>query len=503
MIAEIIPLIRTIPQLGVFDYTIPDVMYIKVGDIVKINFRNQEKIGLVYKIKPRSFFKKIKPIIAQIDNININKEQISLITWLAKRYKISLALAFKIIFPEIPKLAKKIKNIDYSRKKLTVHKKRIAVIKKTAQAICRQKKPILLHYDDENECNAVIAGLLQKSIKQVLIVVPEKKDVFDLAAIFNKFSPLLLYSGLSNGYYWQAWQKIKNNRVKVIIGTKMAIFVPSDNLERIIIDHEEDQAHFNFDQNPKYHVLEIAQKIIEYNSSIKLVLTSQAPAVSTYYKFPHYEMLNKKKVLTHLIDLKNEKLNKNYSYFSRQLIDLVKQHRRSLLLYNKKGEVKLMICRDCHEIVPSPAISCPFCHCLHLKNISYGIKKLKSDLEKILPDKKTIAVEKEKMKIIGIDNFDIAIGTEYALRALDLKKIDFFALISVDHQLVIPDYQAGEKIWQLITKIINFHQEFAVQTNNMNNFIIQSALQQNYQQFYEKELALRKQFHYPPFDKTS
>jgi len=503
MIAEIIPLMRTIPQLGVFDYAVPEKLKVKIGDIVKINFRNKEKIGLVYKIKANTAFKKIKPLIAKIDNICLLKEQVDLITWLAKKYNISPALAFKSIFPEIPKKISNKKFINYSYKKITVQKNRIAVIKKTTISIFKQKDPILLHYNDENEKNAIISGLIQKNKKQILIVVPEKKDVFNLAAIFSKFSPLLLYSGLAENYFWHAWQEIKLNKVKIIIGTKMAIFMPPDNLALIIVDHEEDKSHFNFDQNPKYHVLEVAQKIIEYNKTIKLLLTSQAPAITSYYNFKHCELFNKKVKQTYLLDLKNEKLNKNYSYFSQQLVDLIKKHYRSLLLYNKKGDIKLMVCQDCQEIIPSPAVNCPSCHSMHLKNISYGVKKLKKDLEKILPNHKIIAIEKEKQKKIIDNDFTIAIGTEYALRTLDLKTIDFFALISIDHQLAIPDYQAGEKAWQLINKMINLNKEFAIQTNDVNNFIIQSAINQSYQKFYEKEIALRKQFAYPPFDKTS
>lgn len=99
-IAEIIPRIRIIPQLGIFDYetTSP----VKVGQIVLVEFHRKKVPGLIWKIKDKTSIKKIKKIIRPM-NIFLEKKQLELIKWLSKTYKISLALALKTILPEIPK----------------------------------------------------------------------------------------------------------------------------------------------------------------------------------------------------------------------------------------------------------------------------------------------------------------------------------------------------------------------------------------------------------------
>jgi primosomal protein N' (replication factor Y) len=278
--------------------------------------------------------------------------------------------------------------------------------------------------------------------------------------------------------------------------------VPPDNLGLIIIDHEEDRSQINYDQKPKYAIVDIAQKKINSNKSIKLLLTSPAPSITAYHHFKHYNLHCNQFIKAHLINLKEERLNGNYALFTEQLIDSIKKNRRSLLIYNKKGDVRLLLCQNCKEVVPSSIVSCPFCHSLNFKNISYGIKKLKKDLEKIFSDKKIIAIEKNGVEKDINNNWDIAIGTEYALRIIDINMVNFIALISVDHQLAVPDYQASERVWQLIRKIINFNKKCSIQTNSMNNIVIQSAINNDYLSFYHHELATRKKFHYPPFDKN-
>lgn len=508
MYAEIIPQIRTIPKLGVFDYKITPGLNIKKGDIVKINFRNTEKVGLVYSIKKSSRYKKIKPVISKVDDISLSLTQLDLITWMAKKYEVSLALAFKTVFPEIPKRKRdvlaKTRHVS-SLHDIKIKKDRINNIQAAVKQTGQQKKPYILHYNDINEKNAFLLGLIkQYKKKQVLIIVPEKKNVFELAAVFKNYSPTLIYSGLPKNQQWQTWQNIQNNETKLIIGTKTAIFVPPDNLELIVIDDEEDKSHANYDQNPKYHVLDIAKQLI--NNRTKLVLTSQSPSVSSYYGNESIKLLNKMNNKVHLIDLEKEKQAGNYSYFSNRLIDLIETHNRSLLLFNRKGEAKWLICRNCQEILPYSSTShCPNCKANNFKKGSFGTSKLLNDLKQIFPNKKIMELTKDnpdKSFDPEKPGPDIIIGTEYALRVLDLDSIDLMALISVDHQLTIPNWQASERVFQLITRIINLNKETAIQTNSADNILINNAVHRDYDSFFKREIASRKQFGYPPFDKN-
>ena len=230
----------------------------------------------------------------------------------------------------------------------------------------------------------------------------------------------------------------------------------------------------------------------------KLFLTSQSPNITSYYKFNHLDLLTTRKNKVHLIDLEKEKQDGNYSYFSNKLVELIESHKKSLLIFNRKGEAKLLICLDCHEILPySKTEQCSSCQGYNLKKAALGIKNIKKDLAELFSKKKIIEISKDNPDI-SVDA-DIIIGTEYALRVLDLDKFDFIGLVSVDHQLAIPDYQSSERVYQLITKIINLNKTSAIQTHSPDNVVIRSAIDQSYKKFYDYETKLRKQFKYPPY----
>lgn len=504
-IAEVIPYLRTIPSINFFDYSCPASLNLRIGDIVKINFRNQEKIAFIYKFKNNSIYKNIKPILSKIDKISLSENQINIITWLSAKYQISLPLAFQTIFPEIPKKNHSFKSkdgidSDVNFLKPRILKNRVSIIKNYIDQIIKAKENILLTYSNNNEKNACLMGLLDNLNfkKQTLILVPEKKDLFYLNILLNKFKPTIIHSGLNKNKLWQAWQKIKFNETNLIIGTKTAIFMPPDNLETIIIDNEEDKSHGNYDQNPKYHVLDIAFKLNK-----KIILTSVAPSIGSYYHFSKKIKLFDKKNIIEIIDLNSEKARGNYSYFSEKLLNSLAKNKKSLLLFNRKGEAKYLICKQCHEILPYQTTQyCPFCRNLDLKKVSFGIKKLLSDLKKIFPDKIIYELSDDNRKI-NSNQYDIIIGTEYALKEINMDIINFIGIISVDHQLAIPHYQSSEKVMQLILKIAALHKPTMLQTHSPDNFIIQCACQQNYEDFYQHEIKMRKKYHYPPFDKKT
>lgn len=495
--AEVIPYIRSIPSRSIFDYEIPAETNYQVGDIVTINFRNQEIMALIFKIKKSSLYKNIKPILSKIPDLSFSEKQISLLSFLAQKYQIALTLAFKTLFPEMPKKIKTITKSDNlsNSKKYKISNQRINIIRKSINQAVHSDQPIILHTNIVEEKYAFLLGLLKKMPlnKQLLIIVPEIKDIKIIASFFSDYSPTILHSALNKATYWTNWLKIKQCKTRLIIGTKVAIFVPPDNIELIVIDDEEDKSHSNYDQNPKYHVLEIAQQITN-----KIILISRAPTISSTYKFSTIEQLGKKNIIE-IVDLNREKAQGNYSFFSERLLAAINSVKKTLLIFNRKGEAKWLLCKQCQEVLPFAATThCPHCHNYDLKKISYGLKKLLRDLKQIFPHKKIIEVSADT-KSNSLSEFDIVIGTDYALRKVNIDEINLIGIISLDHQLAIPAYDSSEKVWQEIAKIAAFFKPTIIQTHCPDNIVIKTAINQDYGAFYQFELQQRQQFHLPPF----
>ena len=487
MYAEVVPQLRMLPNLGIFDYEIPKGMKIKPGDLVEIDFRKNKYPGLVLNTKKTTYASKLKAINKKINDYQFTKQQLEFFKWFFKKYNVSPALALKTILPEIPKRvldAKPLQSKD--AKTLNINKNRVEQIKQGIKTTTENKKPTLIHYNQYNEKIAYYSGLI-KQYKQVLIIAPELQEVFKLGAYLAQYKPVLIHGQLSKNQEWNTWKQIINDEVKLILGTKTAIFIPPQNLDLIIIDDEEDRSHENFDQNPKYHARTCAEKIAELNK-IKLAMTSQAPSIGAHHKYKKTDLLLPTTHHPQLSNMDDERKQKNYSWFSTALLNEIKI-KRSFLLFNRKGLAKLLVCESCHEVyVHQEMESCKKCGAHKLKMAAYGTTKLTQELRKTLPNKKIVQLDKDTKASEVTSDFDIVIGTEYALRNLDFDKIDFVGIISVDHQLIIPDPQAAARVFQLITRVINLGKPMILQTNAPENVTLQAALHQNYEQFYKQEI---------------
>ena len=103
------------------------------------------------------------------------------------------------------------------------------------------------------------------------------------------------------------------------------------------------------------------------------------------------------------------------------------------------------------------------------------------------------------------DGIDILIGTQMVVKGHHFPKVTLVGVIAADSSLNIDDYRATERTFQILTQVAgragreNLPGKVIIQTYNPENFSIQDAQKQNYQEFYETEIALRKQLKYPPF----
>jgi primosomal protein N' (replication factor Y) len=88
---------------------------------------------------------------------------------------------------------------------------------------------------------------------------------------------------------------------------------------------------------------------------------------------------------------------------------------------------------------------------------------------------------------------------------LDLPRLSVVGVITADTGLSFPDYTAQERLYQLTSQVIgrvgrgHRHGQAIVQTYSPDNPILMAAINKDWPRFYDKELAERAQFIYPPF----
>ena len=142
----------------------------------------------------------------------------------------------------------------------------------------------------------------------------------------------VLHSKLSYGERFDEWRKIKEGKVKIVIGARSAVFAPFKNLGLIIID-EEHESTYKSSQNPKYDAIEVAKKRVDIENGF-LVLGSATPSVDSYYESQKgnivllelMERINNN-VLPQIkvIDMREELDKGNKSIFSEELYNSLKK----------------------------------------------------------------------------------------------------------------------------------------------------------------------------------
>ena len=392
--------------------------------------------------------------------------------------------------------------------------------------------------------------------KSAILLVPEislTPQMLDrFIGRFGKEKLAVLHSKLSIGERHDEWLKIKDGRAKIVIGARSAIFAPVQDLGIIIIDEEHDSS-YKSESSPRYNAKEIAEKICRENN-IPLVLGSATPDINTFYKTETEETTllkltkranNSSLPKVEIVDLKNELASGNRSMLSYSLHQAMKENlknkKQTILFLNRRGYSTFIMCRECgytmkcpncnisltyhsfqnklkchycgHE--ENPVKVCPECKSDKIRYFGTGTQKLEEEIKKIFPEASTIRMDvdtvtkknshEEILNKFKNENIDILIGTQMVVKGHHFPNVTLVGVIAADTSLNIDDYRANERTFQILTQVAGragrekLPGKVIVQTYNPDNFAIELAQKQDYDEFYKTEITLRKQLKYPPF----
>ena len=340
--------------------------------------------------------------------------------------------------------------------------------------------------------------------KTAIVLVPEislTPQMLDrFISRFGKEEIAVLHSKLSVGERHDEWKKIKENKIKIVIGARSAIFAPIENLGIIIIDEEHDSS-YKSESSPKYNAKEVA-KIIAKNSKCPLVLGSATPDINTYYnaKNGEIELLeltrranNSNLPNVEVVDLKLELANGNRSMLSNSLYDSIKnnleQKMQTILFLNRRGYSTFIMCRECGYTVkckncnisltyhrPENKLKChycgyeenvvsvcPECGSKKIRYFGTGTQKLEQEINNLFPNASTIRMDvdtvtkknshEQILNKFKQENIDILIGTQMVVKGHHFPNVTLVGVIAADGSLNIDDYRANERTFQILTQV--------------------------------------------------
>lgn len=399
----------------------------------------------------------------------------------------------------------------------------------------------------------VVEEILKEG-KQAIILVPEisltPQTIERFKGRFNE-KIAIFHSNLTPKEKFNQWRMINNGEVNIAIGARSAIFAPFKNLGIIIIDEEHDQSYIS-SMDPKYHTAEIAKKRADYNSC-NLILASATPSITSMQEVNKGELkliklenrVNNNMPNVEIVDMKDELKASNYSMISRRLFNEISYNlensEQTILFLNKVGHDSFTFCRSCGHVIKCEACDvamtyhkhidrlvchycgrtykqpkiCPICHSKKIKEFGAGTEKLEEEIRKLFPkanimrmDSITATNKESYFKMydgMKSNTIDILIGTQMIAKGLDFKNVSLVGIVSADLSLNVGDFKANETTFQLLTQVSGragrdkLDGRVIIQSYKPNNFVIQSAKNNDYNSFYNHELNLRKSFNYPPY----
>ena len=422
-----------------------------------------------------------------------------------------------------------------------------------------KKQPIYLYGVTGSGKTEIYFNLIKKVLdegKNILFLAPEialaSQLTNRLARRFGIDEVAIWHSSISDGERYDVWEKLKQNKIRILAGARSAVFAPLKNIGLIIIDEEHENTYKQTTPAPRYDARKVAQKLAELNNA-NLILGSATPDVTNYYLAKNSNNLIKlnnrfnnadmAKVI--VLDLKEEKTDGNNGVFSRTLIGAIQknlqQKKQTILLINRRGFSTFTTCEGCQTVIQCPKCAIPMiwhsadkklkCHyCNHetdfpefcpkcgssaLKRSGTGIQRVEEIAQKIFPDAKIARIDSDVLtkKYEHIDilksfqngDIDILIGTQMIAKGLDNPNVTIVGVISADTSFNLPDFRSCERGFQLLTQVAgragrgDFEGKVYFQTHNPDFYALKTAQEQNYENFYEEEIQSRLEFDYPPY----
>ena len=389
---------------------------------------------------------------------------------------------------------------------------------------------------------------------QKLILVPELNQIENAVKEAEKQYPgrkiTILHGKLTEKKHFEAWQEIKSGESEIIIGSRLALFAPFQNLAEIFVKNEHSFS-YKAQKSPRLHTRETTIKLAELWKA-DVTLKSNTPSIETYWNITqnknnlrlvtggsNNEIPNYKLPITSLIDLKTELKDGNFSIFSRKLqeeIKLTLNNKKQIILFiNRRGSSTVLMCRDCGHVpkcpncdVPMvyhlspiqfvchhcghseiPPVLCPNCLGTRIKFFGTGTQKVEVEFKKLFPGAEAIRLdsdvakdtkaEQEILKQFKNKTVQVIIGTQMIFNK-DIAKVPLVAMMLADTLIHLPDFRSNERNFQIISQLRNLAGEkLLLQTYSPENNAIQFAMKNDYKSFYSEEIETRKELSYPPF----
>ncbi|NOY78622.1 MAG: primosomal protein N' [Calditrichaeota bacterium] len=397
--------------------------------------------------------------------------------------------------------------------------------------------------------------------KTAIVLVPEISLTPQTVKRFKDFfgnDVAVLHSRMSSGERYDSWRRIQRGDFHIVIGPRSAVFAPLKNIGLIVVDEEQEATYKQYDMAPRYHARDVAIVRAKMNNAL-VILGSATPSVESFFNAEHkkYALLSLPGRVedipmpeVEIVDMSKEHQKRKHgepTVFSSRLLEKIAEkltlREQVILLQNRRGFSTYIVCQDCGYIEKcihcditltyhregnklmchycnyqkaAPEV-CPNCGGVNIRYSGVGTQRVEDELNYFFPKARIVRMDMDTTGKKGAHDqilrdfsrglYDILLGTQMVAKGLDFPRVTLVGVISADTTLLIPDYRASERTFQLLTQVAgragrkDKQGEVIIQTYAPKNHSILFAQKHDYLRFYVSEINQRKELLYPPFGK--
>ena len=415
----------------------------------------------------------------------------------------------------------------------------------------------LLHGVTASGKTQVYIRLIQEALSRgrtALLLVPEIALTPQMMAKFTAYfgdSVAMLHSALRLTERYDQWKRIRRGDVRVVLGTRSAVFAPLEDLGLVIMD-EEQEGTYTSENPPRYQTRDIAQFRCAQHGAL-LLLGSATPTVETsyyarngrYQVFHLYRRYNEHSLPNVTIaDMRQELRAGNDGVLSaplrEELAANLERGEQSILFLNRRGSARMLLCGECGAVPECPRCSVPLtyhsangrlmCHYCGfsrpafdrcpdcgspMRPVGMGTQKVEAELHEAFPDAKVLRMDTDTvgathgheklLRQFETEKVPILLGTQMVAKGLDFENVTLVGVLAADLSLYVDNYRAAERTFSLLSQVVgragrgSKQGRAVIQTFTPENDVIRAAAAQDYEAFYRSEIRMRKLRRYPPF----
>lgn len=390
--------------------------------------------------------------------------------------------------------------------------------------------------------------------RQVLFLLPEINLTPQLLKrVENHFADVptaVLHSQMAAGKRTQDYLRAMLGQAKLVIGTRLAVFTPMDDVGLIVVDEEHDGS-FKQDNELRYHARDLAVWRAK-QSGCPIILGSATPSLESWYKaqsgaYRLLQLTERAHAAAQLpqVEILNVGRLKLDNSFSPQALQLLKQNFEaggmSLVYLNRRGFAPVLFCGDCGHTFGCPNCSakmvlhqrarqlrchhcdhrepipfkCPDCGNQDLTAVGHGTQRVEETLRAFLPKAAVVRVDRDSTahkndwadlyRRIADNEIDILVGTQMLAKGHDFARLNLVIVLNADGSLYSADFRAPERLFAELMQVsgragrADKPGKVLIQTQLPEHPVFAAVKAQDYAVFAENELNERQMFAMPPF----